>query len=56
MLASPRFDRSRGIDIACGFNDASFFNRCFRARYCATPSDIRNARRASEPGSRSSPN
>ncbi len=58
MLASPRFDGSRVIDIAfaCGFNDVSFFNRCFRARYSATPSDIRSARRISEPGGRASPN
>jgi AraC-like DNA-binding protein len=47
MLASPRFDGSRVIDIAftCGFNDISFFNRVFRARYSATPADIRNLRR-----------
>ena len=25
-----------------GFNDLSYFNRTFRRRYCATPSDIRN--------------
>jgi AraC-like DNA-binding protein len=49
MLASPRFDGSLVIDIAfaCGFNDVSFFTRCFRARYGATPTDIRNRYTAS---------
>jgi AraC-like DNA-binding protein len=58
MLASPHFDGSLVIDIAfaCGFSDVSFFNRCFRARYGATPSDIRSARRISEPDGLSSPN
>jgi AraC-like DNA-binding protein len=44
MLTSPRFGHHRITDIAlgCGFNDVSFFNRCFRARYGAAPSDIRN--------------
>lgn len=47
MLASRRFDDRRIIEIAfaCGFNDISFFNRAFRARYGATPTDIRNVRR-----------
>lgn len=30
------------IAFACGFGDISWFNRSFRARYGATPSDIRN--------------
>jgi AraC-like DNA-binding protein len=30
------------IAMACGFGDISYFNRSFRARYGATPSDIRN--------------
>lgn len=43
MLMSRRFDHQRVIDIAfaCGFGDISYFNRTFRARYGATPSDIR---------------
>jgi len=46
MLVSRRFDGYRIIDIAlaCGFSDVSYFNRMFRARYDATPSDIRAAR------------
>ncbi len=33
------------IAMACGFGDISYFNRSFRARYGATPSDIRNRHR-----------
>lgn len=33
------------IALAAGFNNISYFNRRFRARYGATPSDIRHARR-----------
>jgi AraC-like DNA-binding protein len=39
---------SRGIAdiaLASGFNNISYFNRRFHARYGATPSDIRHARR-----------
>lgn len=34
------------IDIAysCGFNDLSYFNRCFRRRFGATPAQCRGAR------------
>jgi AraC-like DNA-binding protein len=38
-------DDSRSIaEIAmdCGFGDISYFNRKFRARYHAAPSDVRN--------------
>ena len=43
MLRSRRFDAERIIDIALavGFADISYFNRAFRARYGATPSDVR---------------
>jgi AraC-like DNA-binding protein len=43
MLMSRRFDHQRIIDIAfaCGFGDVSYFNRCFRSRYGAAPSDMR---------------
>ena len=45
MLASVRFDdwRISDIALACGFGDISFFNRSFRARYGAAPSDVRAA-------------
>jgi AraC-like DNA-binding protein len=32
------------IAFELGFNDLSYFNRAFRRRYDATPSDVRNAR------------
>jgi AraC-like DNA-binding protein len=34
--------RVADIALACGFGNVSYFNRAFRARYDATPSDIRN--------------
>jgi AraC-like DNA-binding protein len=34
------------IAFACGFGDLSYFNRAFRRRYCATPSDVREAETA----------
>jgi AraC-like DNA-binding protein len=39
MLASPRYDRMKVSDIAlaCGFNEVSYFNRCFRRRFGASP-------------------
>lgn len=33
------------VALAAGFNNISYFNRRFRARYGTTPSDIRHARR-----------
>jgi AraC-like DNA-binding protein len=43
MLGDPRFaDRTiSAIAFAAGFGDLSYFNRVFRARYDATPSDVR---------------
>ena len=43
MLAAPRFDRVGIGDIAyrCGFNDVSYFIRCFRRRFGAAPRDYR---------------
>ncbi|MFL6689716.1 MAG: AraC family transcriptional regulator [Alphaproteobacteria bacterium] len=43
VLTSRTFDNERVGDIAlaCGFGDISYFNRKFRARYSATPSDVR---------------
>ena len=39
MLADPAHDALKIIDIAyaCGFNDVSYFNRCFRRRLGASP-------------------
>lgn len=51
LLQSPeRPDRKiAAIAAEAGFSDLSYFNRAFRRRYGATPSDIREAaRRASE--------
>ena len=44
MLASPRYQHHKIVEIAlgCGFDDISYFNRKFRCRFGATPSDIRN--------------
>jgi AraC-like DNA-binding protein len=47
MLANARHDRLKVSEIAyaCGFNDISYFNRCFRRRYGASPSEVRGAAR-----------
>jgi AraC-like DNA-binding protein len=44
MLRSARHQTMRVAEIAytCGFDDLSYFNRTFRKRYDATPSDVRN--------------
>lgn len=46
MLASARFADLRIIDIAMasGFNDVSYFNRCFRRRYGLRPTAVRGRR------------
>jgi len=43
MLASPAFANESISQIAfgVGFGDLSYFNRCFRQRYQATPSEVR---------------
>lgn len=43
LLADPRHDRLgiAGIAFDSGFGDVSYFNRCFRRRFGATPSDLR---------------
>jgi AraC-like DNA-binding protein len=43
-LGDRRSERRSVTDVAldCGFGNISYFNRQFRARYGATPSDIRN--------------
>jgi AraC-like DNA-binding protein len=45
MLVNPLY-RNRGISAIAydaGFGDVSYFNRTFRRRYGATPSDVRDA-------------
>lgn len=43
MLSDPRFDGFKIGEIAfsCGFNEASYFNRCFRRRFGASPTQFR---------------
>ncbi len=45
MLSDPRFAHRtvNAIALDVGFGDLSYFNRTFRRRYGATPSDVRNA-------------
>jgi AraC-like DNA-binding protein len=47
MLSDPRFGHYSISAIAteAGFDDISYFNRCFRRRFGATPSDIREQAR-----------
>jgi AraC-like DNA-binding protein len=43
LLSDPRFSERAisAIAFMCGFGDLSYFNRAFRRRYGATPSDVR---------------
>jgi AraC-like DNA-binding protein len=43
MLADRQHDKRKVSEIAyaCGFNEISYFNRCFRRRFGATPTDFR---------------
>jgi AraC-like DNA-binding protein len=43
MLASPRNDKRKvgEIALACGFNEVSYFHRCFRRRFGASPAQFR---------------
>jgi AraC-like DNA-binding protein len=52
MLADPQFaDRTiAAVAFAVGFGDLSYFNRAFRRRYGATPSDVRAAAPRKEVG------
>jgi AraC-like DNA-binding protein len=45
MLGDRRHDRLKVIDIAfdCGFNDVSYFNRCFRRRFGTAPNGFRGS-------------
>ena len=44
MLADPRHDRLRISELAyaCGFNEVSYFNRSFRRRFGASPTQFRD--------------
>jgi len=48
MLTDPRFagESISALAFRTGFNDLSYFNRAFRQRYRATPSDVRRDRTA----------
>jgi AraC-like DNA-binding protein len=50
MLASVRYDSTKINDIAfaCGFNEVSYFHRCFRRRFGAAPNEFRGTRRQVE--------
>ncbi|MBR2121247.1 MAG: helix-turn-helix transcriptional regulator [Afipia sp.] len=50
MLASACHDTTKINDIAfaCGFNEVSYFHRCFRRRFGAAPNEFRGARRQDE--------
>jgi len=45
MLSDPRHDSLKisEIALACGFNEVSYFNRRFRARYGASPTQTRGS-------------
>ena len=46
MLSDQGHDRLKITDIAyaCGFNDISYFNRRFRARFGCSPTQYRGGR------------
>jgi AraC-like DNA-binding protein len=46
MLAAPRHDGLRIIEVAfaSGFNDVSYFNRCFKRRFGGAPTQWRSER------------
>jgi AraC-like DNA-binding protein len=41
LLAQPGHHRIGDIAFTCGFNDLSYFNRCFRRRFGLTPTAAR---------------
>jgi AraC-like DNA-binding protein len=43
MLSDPHHDRLKISDVAyaSGFNEVSYFNRCFRRRFGVTPGQFR---------------
>jgi AraC-like DNA-binding protein len=50
MLADRRHDQLRVGDIAyeCGFDSVSYFNRCFRRRFSASPTQYRGSSSAAD--------
>jgi AraC-like DNA-binding protein len=54
ILSDPRLaDRNIGsVAFDVGFSDLSYFNREFRRRYAATPTEIRQSAMKSDPGRR----
>jgi AraC-like DNA-binding protein len=55
LLSDPRFaDRNiSSVAFDVGFGDLSYFNRAFRRRYSATPTDIRQSAMRTDPPRRS---
>ena len=51
MLSNPQLaDRTIGsVAFDVGFGDLSYFNRTFRRRYAATPTDIRQSAMRADP-------
>src|SRR5262249_45437900 len=52
MLSASRY-RTQAVSVisfACGFGDLSYFNRCFKRAFGATPSDVRAAACAEDDG------
>jgi AraC-like DNA-binding protein len=43
MLSEARHNglKVSEIALACGFNEVSYFNRCFRRRFGASPTELR---------------
>jgi AraC-like DNA-binding protein len=52
MLRDPRYigHTISAMAFECGFGDLSYFNRAFRRRYGATPTDVREAVRSDDCG------
>ena len=48
MLGRSRYNRLKVSDVAfaCGFNEVSYFNRCFRRRFSASPTEYRGEAQA----------
>jgi AraC-like DNA-binding protein len=44
LLAKSEPKRISAVAFACGFNDLSYFNRCFRRRFGLTPTAARGPR------------
>jgi AraC-like DNA-binding protein len=46
LLVSGAQRRISDVAFDCGFNDLSYFNRCFRRRFGLTPTAARGSNRA----------